>query len=119
MRFDAEHDDPENTGLDLARMQLETVKKQHPLVSYADLYVLAGCEAIERMGGPHMPFRQGRKDYSVEEASVVYGANRCPFGDGTLNPHGSRLPAADLGRSETVSDQVCVLDKVRSGYIML
>jgi len=34
----------------------------------------------------------------VEEAAKKLGRpSGCPFGDGKFNPHGSRLPAADLG----------------------
>ena len=97
MRFDAEKNDPENTGLGKARLRLEPIKAKYPWLSYADLYTLAGYVAIEAMGGPYIPFACGRQDFTVQEATKKYGESLCPFGDGQHNPHGSRLPAADLG----------------------
>jgi cytochrome c peroxidase len=69
------------------------------LLSAADIQVLAGYLAIEVMGGPVIPFSYGRVDYTFEQAVSINGADKggCPFGDGKFNPHGSRLPAADLG----------------------
>jgi catalase (peroxidase I) len=76
----------------------QQIHAKHAELSKADLYVLAGYVAIEVMGGPSIPFGIGRKDYTVFEAEEVHGATGCPFGDGKEgNPHGSRLPAADLG----------------------
>lgn len=50
------------------------------------------------MGGPAIPFATGRVDLPLDEAQARYGPSGCPFGDGAQgNPHGSRLPAADLG----------------------
>jgi len=97
MRFETEQLDPENAGLRKARKILEPIKKKHPWISYADLYVLSGYVAIESSGGPHIRFSIGRQDYTDTEASHRYGPRKCPFGDGKYNPSGSRLPSADLG----------------------
>lgn len=35
----------------VARELLEPVKRAHPWISYADLWTLAGCVAVEEMGG--------------------------------------------------------------------
>jgi len=104
MRFEAERNDPENAGFEKALSLFEKVKAKHPdLLSFADLYVLGGYVAIEWTGGPHIPFSYGRVDYDDEKAKSVYGDLMCPFGDGKHNPHGSRLPAADMGRNQRCS----------------
>jgi catalase (peroxidase I) len=103
MRFKAEQADPENKGLGKALQRLEPVCAKHPYLSKADIYVLAGTVAIEATGGPRIAFAHGRRDYSEIEAQTVYGnQGGCPFGgkDGEVNPHGSRLPSADMGAVE-------------------
>lgn len=98
MQFSAEQADPENAGFTKAHQFIGKVLAQFPQVlSKADCSILAGTLAIEAMGGPRIPFRTGRKDFSVEDAVVKYGVSGCPFGDGAFNPNGSRLPGADLG----------------------
>jgi catalase (peroxidase I) len=83
MRFAPEIDDPANAGLPIAQDILLSVKQQFPDVSIADLWTLAGCVAIECMGGPKVPFQYGRSDDTDNR--------RCPA-------HG-RLPDAKLGAS--------------------
>jgi len=104
MRFPAEQADPENAGLAKAREVIAGVHKKHPWLSLADLNILAGYVAIEEAGGPPIPFSYGRLDFTDDEARAVYGVGKCPFAskDGSLNPHGSRLPAADLGPDPSV-----------------
>lgn len=102
MRFGAEANDPENAGLDKAKALLLPIHKQFPWLSLADLWILAGYVAIEAAGGPRIRFAHGRQDFTAEEAVAIYGDSGCPFGDGKFNPHGSRLPAADLGQDESV-----------------
>lgn len=102
MRFDAETNDPENAGLGKAKVLLEPIHRQFPWLSLADLWILAGYVAIEAAGGPRIRFAHGRRDFTKEEAIAIYGESGCPFGDGKFNPHGSRLPAADLGPDESV-----------------
>lgn len=99
MRFATEREDPENSGLQGARERLQPIHERHrdlPL-SLADVYILAGYVAIQETDGPAIPFRTGRRDFDMEEAIAVHGPTGCPFGDGVHSPHGSRLPAADLG----------------------
>jgi cytochrome c peroxidase len=81
IRFKEELAHGANAGLDQAVAWLEPVKAKHPLVSYADLYSLAGVEAIAAMGGPVIPWRTGRVD-TLDPAAVT--------------PDG-RLPEADQG----------------------
>lgn len=102
MRFDVEANDPENAGLEKAKKLLEPIHRQFPWLSLADLWVLAGYVAIEAAGGPCMRFAHGRQDFTKAEAVAINGDSGCPFGDGKFNPHGSRLPAADLGPDESV-----------------
>ena len=97
MRFESEKNDPENAGFSKAFTRLAPIKLKYPWISQADLHILAGYVAIEASGGPHISFSVGRRDFSAEEALAKYGPSLCPFGDGVHNPHGSRLPAADLG----------------------
>ncbi len=83
MRYEPEIIDPANAGLSIAQDILLSVKQQFPDVTIADLWTLAGCVAIECMGGPKVPFQYGRSDDNDNR--------RCPA-------HG-RLPDANLGAS--------------------
>jgi cytochrome c peroxidase len=38
------------------------VARRNPQLSYADIWVLSGCVAVEILGGPHIEFRVGRVD---------------------------------------------------------
>lgn len=82
MRFKPELSDGANAGLDKAQHFLEEIKKQHPEISYADLWILASYVAIEEMGGPRIEFTPGRNDEKEH--------SKCP-------PNG-RLPDASKGR---------------------
>lgn len=75
MRWTVEAKDPDNAGLEDARRLLEPVRAKHPEVSYADLWILAGCCAIEHTGGPAIDFRGGRKD---RPASLAIPPGRLP-----------------------------------------
>jgi catalase (peroxidase I) len=99
-RFPEEKGDPENAGLDLAAEVLAPVHEKYSFLSLADMFILAGCVAIESTGGPFVPFAYGRRDFTSEEAADKYGPSMCPFGDGLHNSHGSRLPEADRGTAE-------------------
>jgi len=81
MRFSPEKDWGANAGLALARDRLEAIKKKHPQISYADLWVLASIVAIEEMGGPKINFTPGRSDKV----------------DGRTSPADGRLPDAAQG----------------------
>ncbi|KAF4391922.1 hypothetical protein G4B88_007497 [Cannabis sativa] len=61
MRLEAEQNHDANTGLTDAVQCLEVIKRQFPVISYADLYQLAGVVAVEITGGPEIPFHPGRE----------------------------------------------------------
>jgi len=84
MRYNPEAKWGANAGLQLARDLLEKVKKEHPEISYADLWTLAGVVAVEELGGPVVKWRSGRTDKA--DASN-------PLPDG-------RLPDADKGAKD-------------------
>lgn len=79
IRFAPERNWGANAGLTVAMEALEGVKENHPDVSYADLYTLAGKVAVEYAGGPKIPFQMGREDAD----------------DGSTSPPDGRLPDAD------------------------
>lgn len=81
-----------NAGLHLAVKALEKVKRNHPEISYADLYVLAGVAMIEELGGPEIPFRLGRSDVQSGQ-------------DPTQTPD-DRLPNADMGSKDKTTQHV-------------
>ena len=81
MRFEPERSDPANNGLFIIHDLLERVKQRFPTVSYADLWTLAGCKAVEWMGGPSVPHSLGRTDMP----------------NGSLCPANGRLPDASQG----------------------
>jgi len=81
MRYEKEGGDPANAGLQHARKFLEPVKEKHPWLSYSDLWTLAGCVAVESMGGPKIKWEPGRTDFTDD--------SKCP-------PRG-RLPDAAQG----------------------
>ncbi|KAG6512547.1 hypothetical protein ZIOFF_030672 [Zingiber officinale] len=50
---------------------LEPIKEKFPILTYADLYQLAGVVAIEVTGGPEIPFHPGREDTSRSDQDFV------------------------------------------------
>jgi cytochrome c peroxidase len=90
MRFKPEAGWGANAGLDSARSALEPIKERFPGISYADLYTLSGAVAIEEAGGPTIPFRLGRNDFS----------------DGSTSPPDGRLPDADKGSKKATTQHV-------------
>ena len=81
MRFAPESTDDANAGLGISRDMLLSIKQNHPEVSFADLWILAGHVAIEFLGGPKIPFKFGRRDAA----------------DGSVCPANGRLPDAAQG----------------------
>jgi catalase (peroxidase I) len=81
MRFAPEISDAANAGLALMQDILAPVQKKFPAVSVADLWTVAGSQAIKLLGGPDVPVSYGRTD-ATDPAS-------CP-------PNG-RLPDASQG----------------------
>jgi len=85
MRFAPECSWGANAGLGIARKDMDAIKAQHPWISYADLWTLAGSVAIEHMGGPQINWRGGRTD----------------FPDGSKIVPDGRLPDAMQGQDHT------------------
>mmetsp|Transcript_12073 Transcript_12073/g.33396 ORF Transcript_12073/g.33396 Transcript_12073/m.33396 type:complete len:155 (-) Transcript_12073:660-1124(-) len=73
MRFEEELSDPANAGLNIAQDILQPLKEKHPELSTADLWVLAGIQAIKLTGGPDVPFKYGRTDASDKSACPAQG----------------------------------------------
>ena len=90
MRFAPEANYGNNAGLDKARALLEPIKAQHPTLSYADLYTLAGVVAVEEAGGPKIPFALGRVDDV----------------DGSQSDPKDRLPNADMGSRKSTLEHI-------------
>eukprot|EP01059_Diplonema_ambulator_P005960 TRINITY_DN15730_c0_g1_i1.p1 TRINITY_DN15730_c0_g1~~TRINITY_DN15730_c0_g1_i1.p1 ORF type:complete len:314 (+),score=38.85 TRINITY_DN15730_c0_g1_i1:38-943(+) len=63
MRWAPQKDYYDNVGLKIARDALEVVRDMNPGITYSDLWVLGGYVAVEHMGGPHIGFIPGRKDF--------------------------------------------------------
>jgi len=81
MRFAPESTDPDNAGLSIVRDLLLPIKNNHPEITHADLYAVAGAVAVEFLGGPKVPVNFGRTDFA--------DASRCPAN--------GRLPDASKG----------------------
>jgi catalase (peroxidase I) len=81
MRFEPELSDGANAGLRIMHEVLKPVHRQFPHLSIADLWTLAGAQAVKLVGGPDVPHRPGRSDQSDN--------GQCP-------PNG-RLPDASQG----------------------
>ena len=78
MRFEPEHSDGANAGLFIIHDLLLKVKTEFPRLSFADLWTLAGCKAVEFMGGPRVEFRAGRTDALSAEVARVPPNGRLP-----------------------------------------
>jgi Peroxidase len=81
MRFEPELADGANAGLALMQDIIAPVQKKFPGLSLADLWTVAGSQAVKLLGGPDVPVRYGRTD-ATDNAT-------CP-------PNG-RLPDASQG----------------------
>jgi len=83
MRFHPEQDDPENKGLEKARLKLEAIKKKYDdQITYADLWIFASYIAIEAMGGPYIRFAAGRSDEKKKSLCPAHGRLPDAEGDG-------------------------------------
>lgn len=86
MRFSPESDDPENAGLDIGRDLLEGIKKKHPGISYADLWIYASYVFIEESGGPKIDFTPGRVDKTAKDCVENGRLPQAEFGVEGLDP---------------------------------
>ena len=80
MRYETEGGDPANAGLQHARAFLEPLKRRFPWITYADLWTLAGAEAVEAMGGPRVAWRGGRSDFESPDDRRAPPRGRLPDG---------------------------------------
>lgn len=62
IRSEREYTHGANNGLKIAIDFCEAIKSKYPVVTYADIYQLAGVVAVEVTGGPAIDFVAGRKD---------------------------------------------------------
>ena len=69
MRYPPESNHGANAGLAVARKRLEPIKAKYPGLTYADLWSLAGVVAIQEMGGPVIPWRPGRADFTADKCT--------------------------------------------------
>lgn len=81
IRFPPGSEWPVNAGLDKTLATLEPIKKKYGKhLSYADLIILAGNVAVERIGAPKMTFCPGRTD-AVDGSGwkpVIFGNTEYP-----------------------------------------
>lgn len=85
MRFVPEITDEGNTGLDIARAALEPIKQKFPLISYSDLWTLAGVLALEDMCEP----------LRLSELRIKWKPGRVDCFDNNKVPPNGRLPFAN------------------------
>ena len=99
MRFAPEIDYHDNRGLELAREILLPVQAAHPEISVSDLWILAGYESVEALGGPHIEMAWGRVDATADQApEICPPSERLPDWDdstGTIREKFGRMGFGD------------------------
>ncbi len=100
IRFPAELERPENSGLQFAMEQIEELKEDGnhitAILSYSDLIQLGGYAAVEYTGGPSMLFRMGRED--GEEKDISHGDSEQSFIErGLINGFSKKQLVALMG----------------------
>lgn len=81
---------PDNVSLDKARRLLWPIKQKYgKKLSWADLIVLAGNEALESMGFKTFGFAGGREDVFEADEAVYWGAENTWLGDEARYAHRS------------------------------
>jgi len=69
MRFEPVASYRVNKGLSRALDLLNPIKEKFHEISYADLWQYSAVVAINKMGGPEVPFRYGRMDHDASRAT--------------------------------------------------
>ncbi|KAG9137701.1 hypothetical protein Leryth_019281, partial [Lithospermum erythrorhizon] len=72
IRNPVESANPANNGIKVALDFCDEIKTKHPMVTFADLYQLAGVVAVEVTGGPKIDFVPGRMVTSIIEQNLLY-----------------------------------------------
>ena len=103
MRFEPEASYEENRGLDLPRSFLEPIRLLNPGLSYADIWVLAGYEAVEALGGPRIDFRAGRVDVDTGGPANSPPEERLPTAMDSTDLIRSKFSRMGLGPREQVA----------------
>ncbi|MGN6641035.1 MAG: peroxidase family protein, partial [Mucilaginibacter sp.] len=81
---------PDNVSLDKARRLLWPIKQKYGnKLSWADLIILAGNEALESMGFKTFGFAGGREDVFEADEAVYWGAENTWLGDEARYAHRS------------------------------
>ncbi|AOW04632.1 putative heme-binding peroxidase [Yarrowia lipolytica] len=101
MRYHLEASDEGNVGLEVARLSLEPIKRKHPWITYADLWILAGVVSIEACKGPSIKWRDGRVDY--EDDLLVPPNGRLPLGGGDASHVRTIFSRMGFNDQETVA----------------
>jgi len=78
MRFAPESTEGANAGLNIERDILKPVSRAVPAASVADVWTLAGAQAVEVCGGPKIEHRMGRTDAEDGSAIPAGGWGRLP-----------------------------------------
>jgi len=118
MRFEPEASDKANVGLNIVHDLLAPLKEKYPDVSIADLWVMAGTQAIKASGGPEVPFTVGRKDIIATDPVPANGRLPAPiFGADYLREVFGRMGMDDreivaLSGAHTLGE----CKKTRSGF---
>lgn len=72
MRFAPELTDGANAGLNIMQDILKPVKDKFPGLSIADIWAIAGAQAVKYAGGPDVPCNYGRTDQSDNNSMVLF-----------------------------------------------
>jgi len=99
IRFEPEILHGANAGLSNALTLLQPIKDAYPGVSYADIFQMASCRAIENAGGPKIGVRYGRLDASSPEQCSPEG--NLPDGEAADNG----MYGGDGGTASTASKE--------------
>lgn len=88
IRFEAELNHGANAGLaKVIKLYLDPIKKQFPILSWADIIQLAGALAVEHAGGPRINMRYGRLDDAEPSKEGALPGALAPWAEKTAEAH--------------------------------